>query len=226
MSTDASVRVFTFGFSPEFVIKPLASEGGSPEDVVVIIGGKPDNEYARKRIDDALRQVSAFLSMAGYNKYYYREVDTNKDFLEICRDIVGVLKEFSPMATRFRFYLTGGMRVLIIASLVVAKLLSISGRDVEVKLSREDLPIVYNVPLEILTLDAGSITEQRLEILRILAARGEATFEDLAIGRSPVTVRKLIDKMRVAGLVSYRARGRRQIYSVTPLGNIVLDIFG
>jgi len=41
------------------------------------------------------------------------------------------------------------MRVLIIATLVIAKLLSSLGIQVEIKLSREDRPVFYTVPIEV-----------------------------------------------------------------------------
>jgi len=146
-SKDRRILVFTFGWSPEFVIRPLVEEGVSESDIVLLIAGKPETEYVAKRVSEALRQVESFLGMAGVSSIYYREVDTERDFIHICRDIAKTLEEFR--GERYKFYLTGGMRVLIIATLVIAKLLSSLGIQVEIKLSREDRPVFYTVPIEV-----------------------------------------------------------------------------
>jgi len=203
-SKDRRILVFTFGWSPEFVIRPLVEEGVSESDIVLLIAGKPETEYVAKRVSEALRQVESFLGMAGVSSIYYREVDTERDFIHICRDIAKTLEEFR--GERYKFYLTGGMRVLIIATLVIAKLLSSLGIQVEIKLSREDRPVFYTVPIEVLKIDLKAITEIQRELLRELKARGEAGFEELAIGRSEVTVRKLLGKLRERGLVTYTLR--------------------
>jgi len=173
-------------------------------------------------VSEALRQVESFLGMAGVSSIYYREVDTERDFIHICRDIAKTLEEFR--GERYKFYLTGGMRVLIIATLVIAKLLSSLGIQVEIKLSREDRPVFYTVPIEVLKIDLKAITEIQRELLRELKARGEAGFEELAIGRSEVTVRKLLGKLRERGLVTYTLKGKKQIYRLTPLGELLLEI--
>jgi len=110
-SKDRRILVFTFGWSPEFVIRPLVEEGVSESDIVLLIAGKPETEYVAKRVSEALRQVESFLGMAGVSSIYYREVDTERDFIHICRDIAKTLEEFR--GERYKFYLTGGMRVLI-----------------------------------------------------------------------------------------------------------------
>jgi DNA-binding transcriptional regulator PaaX len=50
-----------------------------------------------------------------------------------------------------------------------------------------------------------------------LKSVGEAGFEDLAVGRDEVTVRKLLTKLRGIGLVSYRSEGRKQYYKLLPV---------
>jgi len=223
MTNSKKVMVFTFGWSPEFIIKPLVEEGLSKEDVVVLIASKPETEYAAKRINEALKQVNGFLQMAGLKNFYYREVDTNRDFIYICRDIVRILKEFDPI-NHFKFYLTGSTRVLVIATLIVASLFNLTGTRVEVKLSREDVAVSYTIPVNLLKLNIGAITKTRLELLRQLKVQGEARFEDLAIGRSEVTVRKHLTKLRENGLVDYTARGRKQVYRLTSLGETLLEL--
>jgi len=93
-SKDRRILVFTFGWSPEFVIRPLVEEGVSESDIVLLIAGKPETEYVAKRVSEALRQVESFLGMAGVSSIYYREVDTERDFIHICRDIAKTLEEF------------------------------------------------------------------------------------------------------------------------------------
>jgi len=223
MTNSRVVRIFTFGWSPEFVVRPLVEKGFSRDDVIVLIASKPETDYARKRVEEAYKHVGNFLQMAGVSKLYYREVDTNKDIIDICKDIVRVVKEFEP-AGIFKFYLTGGMRVLVIATLIVAKLLHSSGMQVEIELSREDRPISYTIPVRLLELTADILTKTHIEVLKLLKAHLEARFEDLAIGRSEVTVRKHLTKLRERGLVDYTVKNRKQFYKLSPLGELLLEV--
>ena len=223
MTNSKKIRIFTLGWSPEFVIRPLMEEGLSKEDVIVLIASKPETDYVAKRIDEAYKQIDNFLQIAGLRNLYYREVDINRDFMYICRDVVRIVKEFDT-DNYFKFYLTGGMRVLVVAALTIARLLSLAGTPVEVKLSREDRPVSYTVPMDLLKLNVEVVTKTQLELLRQLKTQEEARFEDLAIGRSEVTVRKHLTKLRKKGLVSYTVRGRKQIYRLTLLGEILLEV--
>ena len=116
------------------------------------------------------------------------------------------------------------MRVLIIATLVVARLFSALGREVEIRVSREDRPVVFVVPVELINLDPRDFTEAQLEILRQLSAYEEVVFEDLAIRRSEVTVRKHLTKLRGKGVVRRKVRGRRQFYKLSELGELLLSL--
>jgi len=218
-----TLKIFTFGWSPEFVIRPLLEEGTSKEDAVLLLGTKPESEYTIKRVEDAFRQVKSFLDMAGVSEVIYREIDVNRDIIDICRDVVKTVKELEKGHQSMKFYLTGGMRVLIIATMIVARLLSLAGRNVEVKTSREDRPVSYIIPLNLLNLDVN-LTSSQIEILKHLRIRGEGTFDELAVGRSEVTVRKHLTKLREKGLVTHTTKGRKQVYRLTPLGELLLDI--
>jgi CRISPR locus-related DNA-binding protein len=217
-------RVFTFGWSPEFVIRPLMGEGVGEDEVVLLVSAKPESEYARRKVENAYQEVKKFANLAGVMRLEYREIDISKDFEEICRDFIWIISEFRP-ARGYRFYLTGGMRVLIAAGLIAAGLLS-QVYDLVAFVSHEDAPTLYRIPVQTFRLDLRGISEARLDILRILKGVGEASFEDLAVGRDEVTVRKLLTKLRGMGLVVYRSVGRRQLYRLTPLGEAVLYILG
>ena len=220
------MRVFTFGWSPEFVIRPLLREGVEGDDHVLLLADKPESEHARRKLEEAYQQVASFLGYAGLaGRVACREVEVEgREFTEVCLDIARILaeelSERKPSATRV--YLSGGMRVLILAALVVARLLRLRGENVEVLASMETKPAFYSVPVETLTVDAARITGEQLELLRMLSALGEAPAETLAVGRARDTARKLLAKLMGKGLVTYRARGRRHFYSLTPLGKLVV----
>jgi len=222
--TDKIVMIFTFGWSPEFVIRPLLRDGVSENNTLVLISAKPVSELAKKRVSEALEEIKRFLTMSGIRKYDYFEIDVNRDFEEIVRDFARIVNKFKP-ASKFKFYLTGGMRVLVVAGLIVAGLMS-QLNDVNVVLSQEDSPILYKVSPRYLSIDLGQVTEARLEVLKMLKGIGEATFEDLAVGRDEVTVRKHLTKLREIGLVNFYKRGRKQVYKLTPLGYTVLELIG
>ncbi len=217
--------VFTFGWSPEFVIRPLLREGLEKSDFVLLITNRPESEYARKKFEEAYQEVVSFLSYAGLaGRVAYREVDVEREFMEICINIAELLNEElnerKPSVTKV--YLSGGMRVLILATLLVVRLLRLRGVEVVVYTSMETRPIFYTIPVDALTIDTSRVTREQLEILRILDSMGEAPVETLAVRRARDTARKLLRKLVDRGLVTYRTRGRRHFYSLTPLGRLVM----
>jgi CRISPR locus-related DNA-binding protein len=224
MPGSSCIKVFTFGWSPELVIRPLVEEGISRDEPIVLVTNKPETEYARKRFEEAYQQVVTFLRMAGVDEVRYVEVDLEGDFLDVCLNIVRTIRSFHGDC--YKFYLTGGMRLLVAAALIVARLLLTAGTRVEVRLSMEDRPVLYSVPAELLTLDLGELTEAQLELLKYLRSLGRAGFEDLAIGRASTTARKLLTKLRGKGLVEYRNVGRKQVYKLTKIGELVLALLG
>jgi len=225
MTNVKTLYVFTFGWSPEFVIRPLLEEGVPRDATILLLASKPETEYVARRVEEAVEKVKSFLALAHVPGIYYVEVDTSREFLEICRSVLRAVKEHAN-GSHIKFYLTGGMRVLVVAALVVARLLTVTYGNVEVKLSREDRPVTYTVPLGVLGVSPASLTETQIEVLRQVRVLGRARFEDLAFGRSPVTVRKHLAKLRELGLVSFEERGRRQYYMLTKLGELVLEVVG
>ena len=225
MTSKKIVYVFTLGWSPEFVIRPLLEEGISRDATIMLLASKPETEYAAKRVEEAYKQIKNFVSIVGIADLEYVEVDLNQEFLGVCRDIARAVKSFIG-ADQIKFYLTGGMRVLIVATLVVARLLGAVHGRVEVNFSREDRPVTYSIPLSILEVSPRSLTKAHVEILRYLKVFGEARFEDLALGRSPVTIRKHLTKLREMGLVTYTLRARKQFYKLTPQGELLLEVLG
>jgi len=223
MTGSKCVKVFTFGWSPELVVRPLMEEGITKDDVVILVSSRPESEYAKRRAEAAYQQVATFLGMAGVAEVHYVEASLDGDLLDTCVDIARRVKEFGNC---YRFYLAGGMRTLVVATLIVARLMLTAGLAVEVKLTVEDRPGVYSVPAELLTLDLGGVTDAQLELLKSLRSLGKARFEDLATGRAPTTVRKLLTKLRGRGLVEYREVGRKQLYKLTKVGELALEILG
>ena len=216
-----NVDVFTFGKDPEFVIRTLLKEGVEESDVILLVSAKPESEYARMDVNRAYEEIAEVVRHAGA-KLEYREIDIGKDFEEICRDFIRIVSEFRP-ARGYRFHLIEN-KILIAAGLLASNLLS-QIYDVEVYVSHEDASTLYRIPIRFFRLDLRDVTEARLNILRLLKSVGEAGFEDLAVGRDEVTVRKLLTKLREMGLVVHRSVGRRQLYRLTPLGEAILYIF-
>jgi len=225
MTNYKCLKVFTFGWSPEHVIKPLIEEGISRDEIIAIIATKPDTAYVKKRVEEAFQHVATFLRLAGISNFYYVEFNVEKDFLDICIDITKKLKEIYS-GDYYKFYLTGGMRVLVLATLAVARLFHTSRKKVDIRLSMEDRVFFYEVPPELFIIDLSDVTEAQLALLNFLKTFGEARFEDLAIGRTEVTVRKILTKLRNRGLVNYRSVGRKQFYRLTKLGELLLELVG
>ena len=216
--------VFTFGWSPEFVIQPLLREGIEKDDFILLLTNKPESEYARRKFEEAYQQVVSFLKYVNLaSRVAYREVSVERDFMEICLDIAKILNE--ELARRkpdvMKVYLSGGMRVLILATLLVVRLLHLCGENVEIYTSMENRPVTYAIPIRALTIDPTRITTEQLEILKILGSVGEAPVEALAVRRARDTARKLLGKLVDRGLVAYRARGRRYFYFLTLLGRLI-----
>ena len=218
------IYVFTFGWSPEFVIQPMLREGLEKGDFILLLTNRPESEYARRKFEEAYQQVVSFLKYVDLaSSVAYREVSVDRDFMEICLSIAKILNE--ELARRkpsvMKVYLSGGMRVLILATLLVVRLLYLRGENVEVYTSMENRPVTYAIPIRALAMDPARITMEQLEILRTLSSVGEAPVEALAVGRARDTARKLLGKLVDRGLVTHKTRGRRYFYFLTPLGRLI-----
>jgi len=221
--------IFTFGWSPEFVIQPLIREGVSSEDYVLLLTSKPESVYSRKRFNEAYQSICSFLRLAGLpNNVSYVEVELEKDFIDICIDIGKSIKEYVLRVNPevIKAYLSGGMRLLVVATLTALRFLYFHGLRMELYISREDRPVTYDVPIEVFTFSPLDITDMQLWLLKTIRGLGEASYEDLAIGRSSVTIRKTLTKLRSKGLVECLVRERKHVHRLTPLGRLVTDLLG
>jgi len=221
--------VFTFGWSPEFVIQPLVKDGVDKKDYVLLLTNKPESEFSRKKFEEAYQQIVSFFKFTNLsNILEYREIDLNKDFTEICVDVMRILNEYIVVhkPSVIKAYLSGGMRVLVLAVFAVTRLLYLKGLNVEVYTSREDRPIIYKIPANLLTLDIQKITKEQLELLKMLNNLGSATVEALAIGRARDTTRKLLAKLKEKNLVTHTTLNRKHVYKLTPLGKLAVAAIG
>jgi len=147
------------------------------------------------------------------------------DIINICKSITMILYEVGINNEPLEFYLTSGSRILVVSMLAVARLLSLAGKNVQVKISHENNPTAFTIPINLFSADVG-LTNAQIEILRYLKARGRGTFAELAIERSPVTVRKHLTKLRRKGLVDFKIEKRKQVYRLTHLGELLLWMLG
>jgi len=88
------VYVFTFGWSPEPVVRVLVEEGVPRDTTIVLLFSRLGSDYADAKIEEALKQVRSFLELAQVSSFHYVEVDVDAEFLEVCRNVLRALKDF------------------------------------------------------------------------------------------------------------------------------------
>jgi len=215
--------VFTLGFSPEYVIRVLGDYRVSDVSRVIVFSVKPRDEYSSRRAGEALETVRVFLrGLGAEDRLVLREVDVDASFEELVIEVFEtLLSSLSSRGGDIHCYLTGGLRVLIVAALIGVKLFSeIVGVTPRVFLYSEDMSNRY----EVVFYSFEGIASSHEELLKLLKT-GEASISDLArkLGMSPSYVSEALSKLERAGLARCERRGRLRVCRITAMGIAFLD---
>jgi CRISPR locus-related DNA-binding protein len=218
--------VFSFGWSEVFVSRAIVGRGGvSGDDLVVIVAPAGGVGFEEERYRVAVDGVRRFLANLGGRDPVEVRVDVGVDFEDLVFNISRELSRLLPGFTRVEFYLTGGMRLIVLALLFIADILSSLGIPVKVYSGPEDSPRIVKIPLGALGA-VSRLTSRQVDLLRELVGRGEVRPGDEGFGGGvdASTVRRILDKLAVRGLVVKSRRGPRVVYKATGLTRAVVSL--
>ena len=200
------VLALTLGFDERFAIRAMMRAGVSSGDRIVVLVVEPLEEKASK----CLQMVREFLSKYVQNvELRICSVDVRK-FEDAVSSIKAELRDAVRDADEVVLNLSGGMRALILETLVAALLL---GFECRVEVELEDLTGVVYFPMRLL----GSIklSKGELEVLlKLLETESWMSLSDISkaskLPRS--TTHKRLRRLIEAGLVEAKRVGRRVLY--------------
>jgi CRISPR locus-related DNA-binding protein len=219
--------VFSFGWSEVFVSRAIVGRGGvSSDDLVVLVAPAGGADFEEERYRVAVDGVRRFLANIGSRGPVEVRVGVDVDFEDLVFSISRELSRLLPGFTRVEFYLSGGMRLIVIALLFIADILSSLGVPVEVYSGPEDSPRIVKIPLRALGA-VSRLTSRQVELLRELVGRGEVRPGDEGFGGGvdASTVRRILDKLVARGLVVKSRRGPRVVYKATGLTRAVVSLY-
>ncbi|RLE57410.1 MAG: hypothetical protein DRJ40_03645 [Thermoprotei archaeon] len=215
--------VLTLGFEEKFAFRMLTRHGLDRGDRILILTGR-----AVERTVKAIETIKEFVK-----KYFPGEIDVEfyevdlSNFIEAVRRIRDVLSRYIPSYDKVIINLTGGMRVLILATFTALLLLSVNlgERITHIEVEFEDGTYLVKIPQNLprMLLNVRSLTRERIELLRAIQELGEVTVKDLAkvLGKDESTIRRQIYELEKLELVEV-TKTRPTKIKVTELGRLLI----
>ncbi|MCS7132741.1 MAG: CRISPR-associated CARF protein Csa3 [Aigarchaeota archaeon] len=209
--------IATFGWTEHYVLSSILKHGIEQGDAVILLVPAKRDEKS----ESILRDFGSFLSKYGEGiRLEVRRIPV-ESFDNAVAAISEILKEaLSKKPDKVIINLSGGMRVLILAT-YVAVLLSCP-RDVLIELETEDREKGYIIP----NLSLWGLIELKGVEKEILMRLGEGAksvpklLEELRIPRS--TLHKYLKTLEKRGLISLKRDGKTLIASAAALGKLML----
>lgn len=228
------IYIFTIGFTPEFVLKPLFEIGISEDAFIIILYTMTGDEYSKKRVQDAINYIENIARQAGFaNRIFFKEISLGNTFYDTVYSIAFTLIETLRMNSinlknidKVEVWLTGGMRILVIATLITCKIMfSYMDIPAEFHAWSEDGFYRYVFTLSLLDIELKELSKARLEILRKIVSLGGSTYDKLVNAkRKESTIRKMIELLRRDKLVYCERKEKYTICKATELGNLIIKI--
>lgn len=154
--------IATIGFEEKFMIRAITRHGLDKGDHILLITG-PSTEKSM----NAINLIKGFVT-----KYYGKDVSLSikevpiSDFYTSVLTIKQSIIERAKELTNVIVNLSGGMRVLIIATLLALAMLNL--KNVLIEIETEDSSSIITIPTEMLSLGQSKLGKRLLDILRIL----------------------------------------------------------
>lgn len=198
---------FTLGFEEKFAIRAFTRRGLDAGDHIILLTAKP-------AVDRVLR---AYDMLRGFVERYYgggvgvelAQIDV-RDFPSAVAEIKTLLLKRLEGRDLLIVNLTGGLRALVLAAYTAALIVSDAAKELALEVEFEDGSYLVEVPKGIVNALKllWSPSEERREVLRRIAARGEADAASLAreLGLDPSTARRHIHRLEEEGLVEVVSR--------------------
>jgi len=220
--------VFTLGFTAEFIVKPLL-EAGVDGTYILILYVNPEDKYSRKRVEEALRYVEDLAKKGGFIERLEKfSVNLSSDFTSIVYNIATIItNEIRKKEIKYIYaYLTGGMRVLVIATMIAIKLITEAlNTPTTFHVWSEDGVHRYTFDLSVASTNVKNISKAKMEVLRKIVALNGASYHELTNEkRTNATVRKIVELLRKNNLVVCERRGKRTFCKPTEIGKLLVKV--
>ncbi len=194
------VLIATLGFDERHVVRSMLRLGFGGVEKIVLLVPRGGVEERTKR---AIEEIERLASIAGVTEIIVEEIPT-EDFVDSVATIYGLLKKALSMEREVMVSLGGGLRALVIETLVAVFMLPRKDRDrVEVVSDLETGRGSISFRASLLPFVSPSFSEIEEKILRYLKDRGCRSLTDISEGLSipRSTAWKGIDRLRDMELV-------------------------
>jgi len=217
--------VCTVGFDEKLVLRSLLRVGFGVTDVVVLVYSLSGGEYEVRRVESAVRNVKELLGSAGV--VFNDIVVSGMDFAGDVAVIAKFLREHAGKASEVIGVVSGGMRLLIVETIVALLLFKrFAGRDANVRVHVEREDGLYSVDIPIDLFSPPGLTPRDVEVLKLLA--DEEKLSDVverisrSLGISEQSAYKRLYRLKAMGLVEFRDHLIRQ----TLAGRLMRGVLG
>ncbi len=204
------VLVATIGFTVDFVMRRVADLGRGSVSRVIALGIHVGDEAAWRRVEQAFKLLSGYLSGLGIDSELAR-VRLGPGMVRSIRDALARASSLAGPDGTVEAYLTGGPRILVAATIIAAMTSTPEVRD-RLRI------VVYGEGFEgALNLQVGPIVEYlklrggEARIIEEIARLGEATAAQLlgVLGVKRSTLYKKLAELEARGLLRRDGRGWR-----------------
>jgi len=226
--------VYTFGFDEKFVLRSLMRHSKG------IFESKPESNRSKIvlfTVDPIVDKVkSAYKIVRDFIEKYFREDKIEvelvpvkvEDFEGLVSDIKSKISTELPKHDTVVVNLTGGMRVLVLATftalLFIPKSL-INGKNLIIEVEREDGDNVINISPEVILVSrlVDRLTNEKLRIIKALLELGEADAQTLSemFKLDVSTVRRHLDGLEELGLIEI-TRGKPMRARAKPICKLLI----
>lgn len=210
------ILVSTVGFDEKFVIRALIRYLEEIEGFIGIVA-LPLEQRALQAIDSVKEFIEKYIRdrEKSFN-YSFVEIDLSDPYAAISR----IKRIFRP-EYEYILNLSGGMRALVVATLVAFGLSRVRG-SIEIELEN----FLGRIVLDSRILSLGPLTSgEERRIINVLARVGRATYKDLIreTGIPRATIFKYLSTLRIRGVITIERVGRTTYYILTDIGRTLVE---
>lgn len=212
MDNMSKLLILTIGFDEKFPLRAVMRRGISKGDVILLITATPIEERVKKAINMFKRMV---LNIAEDVKISVLEVPVEN----LVKSVRLIRKEVERIGVRrIEVNLSGGMRILIIATLLALSPFT-NSLDIPIEMELEDGRAITEVKLKWFKVPTPGYED--VKIMKAVETLGITTLDTLikhltAYPRSTLH-RKLVKLVEMGFLIAER-RGKRVYYKLSELG--------
>ncbi len=205
----SKILVFTLGFDIKFHIKGILRHGKDLSKIIIVVS-EPLENRAKKALDELTRFINEYVNVPSET--------ITIDPLDFYGSIRVLREKFREhIASEFVFNLSGGMRIVILITLLAALY---SGTKSLIEVELENFKGVVSFPINVLRLMEPSSEEKR--ILKYLKVKGSGSLDDISLnlGIPRTTAYKMIKNLEQKGYITGTRIGKKIIYILTELSKI------